>query len=136
MMKGELKEDLRVTHGEDEGLATVSGPEVVELASVPDGLEEEEWEPDGVSRWAGTLHEDDTGPVDVALEEANVALKGDRWLATLMCSAMDLRSGLGDRGSYHPSKPGRRAGRGYQKGTCEWGGLRYRSFQHREEKNC
>jgi len=59
-MKSESKENLRVTHGEDERLAAVSGPEIIELASVPDGLEEEEREPDGVGRWAGALHEDDT----------------------------------------------------------------------------
>jgi len=72
-----LKRNVRVTHGEDEWLSTISGPEVVELSGVPNGLEEQEWQPDGVGRGASTLHENDTGAVNIALEEGNVALENN-----------------------------------------------------------
>jgi hypothetical protein len=51
--------DLRVTHGEDEGLAR-AGPHAVELTSIPNNLEEEDGHPDGVSRRAGSDMEEET----------------------------------------------------------------------------
>lgn len=66
---------LRVSLRKDEGLAAVGGPHIVELPRVPDDLEEEEGETDGVRGRARTTHEQVTvtgngtsGPGNMALQ--------------------------------------------------------------------
>ena len=51
---------LRVTLGEDEGLAAVRRPHVVELSGVPSDFEEEQRHTDGMRRGAATTHEEKT----------------------------------------------------------------------------
>ncbi len=46
------RENLRVTHGENEGMAAVSWPHAVELCCIPNFFEEELWDLYRVCIWA------------------------------------------------------------------------------------
>ena len=68
--------NVRVAHAVDEGLAAVGGPVVEERLGVPDGLEEDERDPDGVCGWAApALVEYPGSGVDCALDIFDVALR-------------------------------------------------------------
>ena len=64
-----LKKHIRVTHAEDEGLATILGPElrIVEWTSVPYDLHEEKGQPHGVRVGAVGTEESARRMRDVAL---------------------------------------------------------------------
>ena len=59
MKKSRMLVNSRVTHREDEGLAR-AGPHAVELAGIPDNLEEEEGHANGVRRRAGSDVEEES----------------------------------------------------------------------------
>lgn len=55
-------------------MATVGGPHVIELAGVPNRLEEEKGHPDGMGRWTSAFHENNASAgINTALEESNMA---------------------------------------------------------------